>query len=285
MISLSCIFRSPQDDSLTASAAWTEPGLTARAGHSGLRLPTRPFKKPPVFSDAGLPVVVGCSSFDADLGLTLFALPVAFFATVLALSVVFLAAAFAPLGFLAAAVAFFAVAPGLAAGVLRAVVPPPDDVSVGLIAEIVWAALVSASAAAASALVAVFIVFMAVFIACADVVALVAASVILVAADDTLVAADDTRVAAAAGVTDFVADLADVDLRAVPPVVFLADVVFFVPLVLAVERRDERVIVFVGTDPSPRCRSASGGSIPQLAKIYTPIGCQTVFVSRKVVIR
>jgi hypothetical protein len=130
---------------------------------------------------------------------------------------------------------------------------------------------------------------MAVFIACADVVALLAASVILVAADDTLVAADDTRVAAAAGVTDFVADLA-VDLRAVPPVVFLAGVVFFappvfVPLVLAVERRDERVIVFVGTDPSPRCRSASGGSIPQLAKIYTPIGCQTVFVSRKVVIR
>jgi hypothetical protein len=131
-------------------------------------------------------------------------------------------------------------------------------------------------------LVAVFIVFIAVFIACAELVALLAASVILVAADDTFVAADETRVAAAAGVTDdlpavvdrvdFVA-LADpdADLRAVLPVVLLAAVFFFAPpalvrLVLAVERRaDEGVIVFVGTDPSPRCRSASGGSIPQLA--------------------
>jgi hypothetical protein len=136
----------------------------------------------------------------------------------------------------------------------------------GLMAEIVLAALVSASAAAARALVAVFIVFMAVFIACAEVVALLAASVILVAADDTLVAADDTRVAAAAGVTDdldadvvdlFVVALGfDAVLRAAL-VVFLAAVFFAPPalvrLVLAVDRRaDERVMVFVGTDPSPR---------------------------------
>jgi hypothetical protein len=172
----------------------------------------------------------------------------------------------------------------------------------GLMAEMVLAALVSDSAATASALVAVFIVFIAVFIACAEVVALLAASVILVAADDTFVAADDTRVAAAAGVTDDFVAVVDRDVafvfgavlraEAVRLVVFFAGVAFFlaaplfVRLVLAVERRAvERVNVFVGTDPSPRARSASGGSIPQLAKIYTPTGCQTVFVSRNVVIR
>jgi hypothetical protein len=171
-----------------------------------------------------------------------------------------------------------------------------------LMAEMVLAAVVSDSAAAASALVAVFIVFIAVFIACAEVVALLAASVILVAADDTFVAADDTRVAAAAGVTDDFVAVVDRDVafvfgavlraEAVRLVVFFAGVAFFlaaplfVRLVLAVERRAvERVNVFVGTDPSPRARSASGGSIPQLAKIYTPTGCQTVFVSRNVVIR
>jgi hypothetical protein len=165
-----------------------------------------------------------------------------------------------------------------AAPVFRAavlVVPRPDGLAAapvgGLMAEMVLAALVSASAALASALVAVFIVFIAVFIACAELVALLAASVILVAADDTLVAADDTRVAAAAGVTDdfaadvdrladLVVDLAGLDavLRAVPLVVFLAFAVFFAPpvfarLVLAVVRRAvERVNVLVGTDPSPR---------------------------------
>ncbi|HZE31794.1 MAG TPA: hypothetical protein VE198_10200 [Actinoallomurus sp.] len=146
-----------------------------------------------------------------------------------------------------------------------------------------------------------FIVFIAVFIACAELVALLAASVILVAADDTFVAADDTRVAAAAGVTDGFAAAPARDVafvfgavlraEAVRLVVFLAGVAFllavplFVPLVLAVERRAvERVNVFVGTDPSPRVDQL-GGSIPQLAKIYTPTGCQTVFVSRNVVIR
>ena len=158
-----------------------------------------------------------------------------------------------------------------AAPVLRAAVPVRPDVLAlaaagGLMAEIVLAALVSASAALASDLVAVFIVFIAVFIACAELVALLAASFILVAADDTLVAADDTRVAAAAGVTDDLAadedlvDLAGLDavLRAVPLVVFLAFAVFFDPpvfarLVLAVVRRAvERDNVLVGTDPSPR---------------------------------
>ncbi|MCW2944737.1 MAG: hypothetical protein JWR24_1454 [Actinoallomurus sp.] len=126
----------------------------------------------------------------------------------------------------------------------------------GLMDEIVLAAFVSASAAVARALVAVLIVFMAVFIAWAEVVALLAASVIFVAADETFVAADDTLVAAAAGVTD---GLAVVDFgvvfRAAVLVVFLAAALFFAPLslarlALAVERR--AVVVFVGTDPSPR---------------------------------
>jgi hypothetical protein len=220
------------------------------------------------------------------------------FTVALALVVVFFAAVVRDLaGFFAAVV--------LRAVVLRLVLRPAEaEVAPvgGLMAEMVLAALVSDSAATASALVAVFIVFIAVFIACAEVVALLAASVILVAADDTFVAADDTRVAAAAGVTDDFVAVVDRDvafvfgalLRAedVRLVVFLAGVAFFlaaplfVRLVLAVERRAvERVNVFVGTDPSPRARSASGGSIPQLAKIYTPTGCQTVFVSRNVVIR
>lgn len=117
-------------------------------------------------------------------------------------------------------------------------------------------------------MVAVFIAFMAVFIACADVVALEAAAVILVAADDTLVAADDTFVAAAVGVTAPRAVL--VVLRAVAPVVFLAAVLFFAPaafvvrLELAVERRaGDRVVVFVGTDPSPR--------VDQLRRIHSTI--------------
>jgi hypothetical protein len=90
---------------------------------------------------------------------------------------------------------------------------------------------------------------------------LVAASVILVAADDTLVAADDTLVAAAAGLTDdflVAVDRAlgfDAVFRAVL-VVFFAVVRFlapaaFVRLALAGERRAV-VVVFVGTDPSPR---------------------------------
>lgn len=223
----------------------------------------------------------GCRDADAgcSFGTASFALPAAFLAVDLALVVAFFAVAFTPDGFFAAAVARFAVVPALAvvffaaeverAVVVRLAVVPALAAAGGLMAEMVLAALVSASAAVMSALVAVFIVFMAVFIACAEDVALLAASVIFVAADETLVAADDTRVAAAAGVTDDLA--ADVDrvdflaagldavLRAVLPVVFFAAaVVFFAPpdlvrLVLAVERRaDERVIVLVGTDPSPR---------------------------------
>jgi hypothetical protein len=230
-----------------------------------------------------VPAVAGC----VVLGRVVFGLVAAFLAVVLALAVVFFAVALAvdvvflaavDVAFLAVVPVFFAVLPALvvvrfAPDVLRAVVERPVDAGFaaagGLIAEIVLAALVSASAAAASALVAVFIVFIAVFIACAEVVAFVAASVILVAADDTLVAADDTFVAADAGLTDFVADVDRVDfvdlvadfaagLRAVRLVVFFAAVDFFAPaafvrLVLAgVRRAVERVNVLVGTDPSPR---------------------------------
>lgn len=205
------------------------------------------------------------------------ALAVVFFAADLAVDVVFFAAAVVRDFVDLADLADLAAELGLRAVVL---VLRPDEAGLaapavgGLMAEMVLAALVSASAALASALVAVFIVFIAVFIACAEVVALLAASVILVAADDTFVAADDTRVAAAAGVTDdlpavvdrvelaadLVVDLAGFDavLRAVPLVFFLAVAVFFAPpvfarLVLAVVRRAvERVNVLVGTDPSPR---------------------------------
>jgi hypothetical protein len=255
-----------------------------------------------------VPVDEGCAALGraarglaAAFGLAAdLALVAVLFTVVLALVVVFFAAAVVrdlAAGFLAAVV--------LRAVVVRLVLRPAVAVLAGaggLMAEMVLAALVSDSAAVASALVAVFIVFIAVFIACAEVVALLAASVILVAADDTFVAADDTRVAAAAGVTDDFVAVVDRDVafvfgavlraEAVRLVVFFAGVAFFlaaplfVRLVLAVERRAvERVNVFVGTDPSPRARSASGGSIPQLAKIYTPTGCQTVFVSRNVVIR
>ncbi|MEV0403806.1 hypothetical protein [Actinoallomurus sp. NPDC050550] len=124
------------------------------------------------------------------------------------------------------------------------------------IADIDFAAVVSDSAAVIMALVAVFIAFRAVFIAWAELVALLAAAVIFDAADETLVAADDTFVAAAAGVTE----LLDVVFFAVVLLAdgFLAAAVFFAPvfavrLVLAVERRAvDRVVVFVGTDPSPR---------------------------------
>jgi hypothetical protein len=254
-----------------------------------------------------VPVDDGCAALGfAALGLAAafglaadLALVAVLFTVALAFVVVFFAAVVRDLaaGFFAAVV--------LRAVVVRLVLRPAVAVLAaagGLMAEMVLAALVSDSAATASALVAVFIVFIAVFIACAEVVALLAASVILVAADDTFVAADDTRVAAAAGVTDDFVAVVDRDVvfvfgvvlraEAVRLVVFLAGVAFFlaaplfVRLVLAVERRAvERVNVFVGTDPSPRARSASGGSIPQLAKIYTPTGCQTVFVSRNVVIR
>ncbi|WP_460354990.1 hypothetical protein [Actinoallomurus acanthiterrae] len=105
---------------------------------------------------------------------------------------------------------------------------------------------------------AVFIAFRAVFIAWAELVALLAAAVIFDAADETLVAADDTFVAAAAGVTeplDVVVVFFAVVLLADG---FLVAAVFFAPvfavrLELAVERRAvDRVVVFVGTDPSPR---------------------------------
>jgi hypothetical protein len=212
----------------------------------------------------------------AAFGRVVLGLAVAFLAVVFALAVVFLAAVLAFVVVLfAAAVVFLAVvdlAGFFAVDVLRAVVARVDAgfaAAGGLMAEMVLAALVSASAAAASALVAVFIVFIAVFIACAEFVALLAASVILVAADDTLVAADDTLVAAAAGVTDLAVVVDRVDLvdlvadfaaglrAAVRLVVFLAAVDFFAPafarLVLAVVRRAvERVNVLVGTDPSPR---------------------------------
>ncbi|GAA4634003.1 hypothetical protein GCM10023196_073820 [Actinoallomurus vinaceus] len=114
--------------------------------------------------------------------------------------------------------------------------------------------MVSDSAAVIIALVAVFIAFRAVFIAWAELVALLAAAVIFDAADETLVAADDTFVAAAAGVTEVLDVL--VVFFAVAALVdgFLAVAVFFaVRLELAVERRAvDRVVVFVGTDPSPR---------------------------------
>ena len=224
-------------------------------------------------------VAAGC----AGLGRVVLGLAAAFFAVVLALAVVFFAVvlAFAVVFFAAVDVVFRALVPGLtgffATAVLRAVVVRPveaDFAAAGaLMAEMVLAALVSDSAAAASALVAVFIVFIAVFIACAEVVAFVAASVIFVAADDTLVAADETFVAAAAGVADFATDVDRVDLvdlvadfaaglRAVRLVVFFA-VDFFAPafvrLVLAVVRRAvERVNVLVGTDPSPRVDQLRG---------------------------
>jgi hypothetical protein len=153
----------------------------------------------------------------------------------LALAVVFFAA-----GFLAAVVRL--------AVVLRAGAAPP-------VAFIDLAAVVSCSAAVTMALVAVFIAFMAVFIACAEVVAFVAACVILLAADDTFVAADETLVAAAAGVTlVFPAALVvrrDLVVVVLLAAVFRAPLVFFVRL--AGDRRVvERVMVFVGTDPSPR---------------------------------
>jgi hypothetical protein len=122
--------------------------------------------------------------------------------------------------------------------------------SVGAAVRSVFAAVVSCSAAVTMALVAVFIAFMAVFIAWAEDVAFVAAVVILVAADETFVAADETFVAAAAGVTA-------VFLAALRVLVVLLAAVFRAPLVvfvrLAVDRRlVERVMVLVGTDPSPR---------------------------------
>ncbi len=206
-----------------------------------------------------------------DLAVVFFAVDADFvvvlgFVAVLALAVVFLAAAvvvFLAVGF--AAGLRFAAAVVLRTVVLRAVVflAPVAALAAGaLTAEMLLAAFVSASAAVASALVALFIVFMAVFIAWAEVVALEAAAFILVAADDTFVAADVTFVAAAVGLTDALAVVDfDVDLgallRALVAVVFLAVVArfftapAFVRLVLAAERRAV-VVVFVGTDPSPR---------------------------------
>jgi len=91
---------------------------------------------------------------------------------------------------------------------------------------------------------------------------LVAADDTFVAADDTFVAADDTLVAAVAGVTfvfdAVLVDFPGVDFLAVVLVVFFAATLFFAPVAFlrlepAVERRAaDRVIVFVGTDPSPR---------------------------------
>jgi hypothetical protein len=253
------------------------PRTGVRGSYNEPRLPTRPFRKPPALSDGGRATAVLAVVDCAGLGRVVLGLVAAFFAVVLALAVVFFAVvlAFAVVFFAAVDVVFRALVPALtgffATDVLRAVVVRPfaaDLAAAGaLMAEMVLAAVVSDSAAAASALVAVFIVFIAVFIACAEVVAFVAASVILVAADDTLVAADETFVAADAGVTDFATDVDRVDLvdlvadfaaglRAVRPVVFFA-VDFFAPafvrLVLAVVRRAvERVNVLVGTDPSPR---------------------------------
>jgi hypothetical protein len=73
---------------------------------------------------------------------------------------------------------------------------------IGLTADMVFAAAVSALAAVDMALVAVFIARMADDIVLADAVALVAAAVILVAAVFTLVAADETFLAAVAGVDE-----------------------------------------------------------------------------------
>ncbi len=192
-----------------------------------------------------------------------FGLAVVFFAVDADLvAVLGLVAAFAlDVDALLPAVVFLAAVVFFAAGFFAAVVFLVPVVALGaaggLMAEMVLAAFVSASAAVASALVALSIVFMAVFIAWAEVVALEAAACILVAADDTFVAADVTLVAAAVGLTDAVVDF-DVDfdalLRAVVAVGFLAVARLapaLVRLALAVERRAV-VVVFVGTDPSPR---------------------------------
>ncbi|MCO6011204.1 hypothetical protein NE236_40250 [Actinoallomurus purpureus] len=87
---------------------------------------------------------------------------------------------------------------------------------------------------------------------------MLAAAVIFDAADETFVAADDTLVAAAAGVTELFLDVLADFFAAAVLVDFLVAAVFFAPvfavrLELAVERRAvDRVVVFVGTDPSPR---------------------------------
>ncbi len=97
---------------------------------------------------------------------------------------------------------------GLAAGLRLAAVRDVDAVrragaaAVGLAADIVLAAAVSALAAVVMALVAVFIACMADDMVLADAVALVAAAVILLAADVTFVAADETVLAATAGVAE-----------------------------------------------------------------------------------
>jgi hypothetical protein len=173
------------------------------------------------------------------------------FAVVVFLAVVFFAVALD--GFVAV-LAVVVLADAARFGVLR------DSAAVGsFMDDIVFAAVVSDFAAVTMALVAVFIAFRAVFIACAELVALLAAAVIFEAADETFVAADDTFVAAAAGVTELFLDVL-ADFFAVVLLVddFLAAAAFVPPalvvrLELAVERRAvDRVVVFVGTDPSPR---------------------------------
>lgn len=101
------------------------PGLLATGPHSGLRLPTRPLRKPPELSGCGRE-----ADADSSFGTASFALPAAFLAVVLALLVAFFAVAFTPVGFFAAAVVRFAVVPAFAvvffaAEVVRAVVLRP----------------------------------------------------------------------------------------------------------------------------------------------------------------
>jgi hypothetical protein len=99
---------------------------------------------------------------------------------------------------------------GLGFAALRVLV-----LAIGLAADMVLAAAVSAFAAVAIDLVAVFIDRMADDIVLAEVVALVAAAVILLAADVTLVAAEDMFLAAAIGVAELlVEELRRAEVRA-----------------------------------------------------------------------